>query len=172
MKKLIFFIVVLFSFTSFAQKSTSPNMAFGAQVGLAVPVGDLSDYANMGFGILGSYIYGLNQNFDLVASIGFISFSMKADGVSGHTFPFIAGGRYYFTNQPTRFYGLLNIGTYVTSVSDNFGDSVTSTDFGFSIGGGFKYPLNQKITLDGNAKYNHASDYGWIDFFIGIDYAL
>ncbi len=172
MKKLVLIAIILTSFSFSTTYSQQKNIVTGAQVGLAVPVGELSDYANTGFGFLGSYLYGLNPNIDLVTSIGFISFSMKDEGVSGHTLPIFAGGRYYFGKTTTKFYGLFNIGTYVTSVSNNSGDSYSSTDFGFALGGGIKLPIDKKLTFDGNAKYNYASDYSWIDFFLGLDINL
>ncbi|NOX18452.1 MAG: hypothetical protein GXO87_09270 [Chlorobi bacterium] len=181
MKKLfiLMFALVLLAGTTQAQKGA---MAVGVQAGLSLPMGSFSDAASLGFGGMGSFIYGINKSIDLVGSIGYITYTTDVDGWSWSTIPILAGARYYFGNGATRFYGLANIGIYASSstvtvdLGPYFGGSqsysASSSDFGFSFGGGVKLPIGKTMFFDANAKYNTAGGSGWVDIFAGVDFAL
>ena len=180
MKKLfvIIFAMILLVGTTQAQKG---KMEAGAQAGISLPMGSFSDAASMGYGVMGTFLYGFNKNIDLAGTIGYISYTTDVDGWSWSTVPILFGARYYFGEGTTKFYGLANLGIYIssTTITIDFGPyggvqsfSDSSSDFGFSFGGGVKLPISKTMYFDANAKYNTAGGNGWIDIYAGVDFAF
>jgi hypothetical protein len=174
MKKLLFTVLVLFLFIGVINAQEG-KMHAGGQVGISLPMGDFGDGANMGFGFLGNFFYGINANIDLTGSIGYISWGSDADGASFSNVPIVAGARYYFQKSQFTPYGVAEIGINNLSFSYEssfFGDySVTSTEIGLGLGGGFLYSLGN-MDLDVNAKINIISDANHLTLFAGLRFPI
>jgi len=169
MKKFGSVLIVLFFLATslFAQKG---KMQAGGQVGLSIPVGTLSDFANIGFALQGNFLYGIHPDIDLTGSLGYVSWGTDADNVSAHSVPLTFGARYYFQRGNFSPYGLAELGLHFGGVSVDipsfsvggisYGGGSTggsSTDFGLGLGGGFLYDLGN-FKLDVTAKFNIISD--------------
>lgn len=181
MKKFIPFIVLLifaFSTTSYSQ---SGKMAIGANLTIDFPMGDFGDVANTGFGGMGYFYYGLNNNIDLTGSIGYITFGSDNDNLDFSDVPFLVGARYYFKRAEFTPYASGELGLHFTSFEYEapsffgFGggtQSTSDTEFGASIGGGFLYMLNKNLDLDVNAKFHLVSDANQFTIQAGIRYGV
>lgn len=155
-------IVALLSVNSSAQ--THP-MRVGGQVGLGLPLGNLSDAYSAGFSINGLFIYNLQNQLDLTGNLGYMRLGSKVSGLdaSFSTVPLLAGIRYSFAGSSafTPYVGAeLGLFFSSTTVSYDFGffgtqtATASSTDFGFIPQAGFTYPLSPALTLDANLKFN------------------
>ena len=174
MKKAVLLLLVLLFFATSANAQQG-KMYVGGQVGISLPMGDFGDGANLGFGFLGNFYYGINQNIDLTGSVGYISWGTDADGASFSNVPIVVGGRYYFQRSNFTPYAVAELGINNRSFtldSGFFGDfSATSTDFGLGIGGGFLYSLGN-MDLDVNAKINIISDTNNLTVFGGLRFPI
>lgn len=174
MKKVVFVLLVIFLAIG-NLNAQEGKMHAGGQVGISLPMGDFGDAANMGFGFAGNFFYGVNNNIDATASIGYISWGSEADGASFSNVPILVGARYYFQRSQFTPYGVAELGINSLSFtyeSDFFGDySVTSTEFGLNFGGGFLYNLGN-MDLDVNAKINIISDANHLTLFAGLRFPL
>lgn len=175
MKKGIFFLLVLFLAVGNinAQKG---KMHAGGQVGISLPIGNFGDAANLGFGFLGNFLYGIAPQIDLTGSIGYFSWGSDVDQVSFSDVPLLFGGRYYFNRSEFTPYGLAQLGLHfrsyeVASVSTPFGSfgggSVSDTDFGLNLGGGFLYNVGN-LSIDVNGSFNIISDQNNISIMAGV----
>jgi len=151
-------------------------MHAGGQVGITLPLGDFGDAANLGFGLLGNFLYGLNTDIDLTGSIGYFSWGSDIDNVSYSDVPLLLGGRYYFNRGEFTPYGLAQLGIHfrsfdVASFSTQFGTfgggSVSDTEFGLSIGAGFLYDIGN-LKLDVNGGFNIVSNQNNISIMAGV----
>ncbi|MBI1932911.1 MAG: hypothetical protein HYS24_10285 [Ignavibacteriales bacterium] len=174
MKKTLLIVVIL-SFLTLTINAQEGKIHVGGQVGLSLPMGDFGDAANMGFGFLGNFYYGINQNIDLTASLGYIAWGTDADGASFSNIPIVVGGRYYF--QRSNFTPFLAAELGINNLSftydsEYFGEySATSSDFGLGIGGGFLYALGN-MDLDVSAKINIISDTNNLTVFAGLRFPI
>lgn len=188
MQKIIISLIVIVGITG-ATLAQNGKMGVGVQAGIGLPMGDFGDAVNTGFGATGTFFYGLQNNLILTGSIGFMSFSYDNETLFGSnasfsTVPVLFGGRYYFGSwqMQTKFYPSVELGIFFSSASVPTvtipgvgtigGGSVSSTDFGFSFGGGVKHPVSEKIDIDANIKYNIVSGDGWFTIMAGVDIAL
>ncbi|MBK7104687.1 MAG: hypothetical protein IPH62_05335 [Ignavibacteriae bacterium] len=174
MKKTVL-ILALLSFFVITINAQEGKMHVGGQVGISLPMGDFGDAANMGFGFLGNFYYGINQNIDLTGSVGYTSWGTDADGASFSNVPIVVGGRYYFQRSSLTPYATAELGVNNLSFtydSEFFGEySATSSDFGLGIGGGFLYALGN-MDLDVNAKINIISDSNNLTVFAGLRFPI
>jgi hypothetical protein len=174
MKKLSLLILSIL-FLSISINAQEGKMHVGAQVGLSVPMGNFGDAANLGFGVLGNFYYGINQNIDITGTVGYESWGSDVSGVSFSNVPILAGIRYYFQRSQLTPYGVAEIGinNFSASYSNSyFGSySATSTDFGLNLGGGFLYSLGN-MDLDVNAKINIISDSNNLTLFAGVRFPI
>jgi hypothetical protein len=174
MKKVLTVVAIIFLLIGTANAQQGKMFA-GGQVGISLPMGDFGDAANMGFGFLGNFYYGLNQNLDLTASVGYISWGSDADGASFSNVPILAGIRYYFQRSQFTPYGVAELGINNMSFtydSEYFGSySATSSDFGLNLGAGFLYNLGN-MDLDINAKINIISDTNNLTLFAGLRFPI
>jgi len=158
MKKmaLVFIALFLFVSTSSAQKGV---MKVEPSLVIAFP----HTGTNIGFGLNGTFFYGINEQIDLTGTIGYVTWSY--DGWDGNlsTVPVLFGGRYSFGDQggftP---YASAELGFHFMSYSypsyDYYSgasttESFSDTQFGLGLGGGAYYQIGN-ITLDGNLQYN------------------
>lgn len=176
MKKaiLVLFVLVFFAASANAQ---SGKMYVGGQVGISLPMGDFSDAYNMGFGFLGNFYYGINQNIELTGSLGYLHWGLDAEGADGgfSDVPLLAGARYYFQRSAFTPYALAELGLHFRSFSFEvpfFGTiDESDTEFGLGFGAGFLYDLGA-MQLDVNAKINIISDQNHITLLGGLRFPI
>lgn len=117
-------------------------MFIGADVLVALPVGDFSNGSSVGFGALGRYEYVLNAQLNLTGRLGFEYFVPKT--VNGFdykfwTIPILVGAK--FTVAPN-FYVAGEIGLFNSHFSATvpfLGEiSSSETDFGLTVGAGYR----------------------------------
>ena len=134
---------------------------------------------NTGFGVTGTFFYGLNENVDLIGTLGYVSFGFDGFDGSFSTVPLLFGGRYSFHMEGTITpYAAAELGFHFASTSVeipsySFGGttygggsaSASSTEFGFGFGGGAYFQVSESIIIDGNLQYNIISGDGSFNFF-------
>ena len=164
MKK-IFVIILLVAGIAFTSNAQTKNMAVGADFVLSIPIGGLSDVANVGFGGLGSFEYALMPQLVGIGQIGYISYGTKSDVASVHTIPIVVGAKYFFT-PGVGFYGISQLGLAIFSSSVDlptfsyFGytvggsTSTSSAEFSFAVGAGYEMPVSPQVNLDFSALFN------------------
>lgn len=194
MKQLISVILLAVLFTGFINAQS--KMAVGVQGGIAIPMGDFGDAADLGFGGQGNFAYKVSPNLQVTGSVGYLYWSYKTDGdfASGSfsSVPVLAGIRYTFPAKGFTPYVMAQLGVHFVSSSFEFevdpfdfltktsgSESVnatmetqefsdSSTEFGFGAGAGFLLPLGPKLDLDVNATFNSIATEGSATNYIGI----
>lgn len=158
---------LLFFGTISAQKGV---MKVEPSIVIAFPTGE---GINTGFGINGTFFYGINENVDLTGTLGYLSFGTEYGDGSFSSIPLLFGGRYKFDIEGNITpYGAVELGFHFTSISFDidygYGSqsySATSTEFGFGIGGGAYFPVGDNLLIDANLQYNTM---GEMDGYFGI----
>ena len=157
--KLVFtFLFVLAVAPAFSQ--------FSGGVDLGLPTGSLSDVSSIGFGVSLRYEKEIQDKLNWTASVGFASFSGKSYNFSGYSgnypsitvVPIVGGVKYYFQEANAGFYGGLDLGFFIGSVSVVYpfsGKSVSSSETKFGIAPGIGYRMDK---WDFSFRYNSASD--------------
>ncbi|MBE0539709.1 MAG: outer membrane beta-barrel protein [Ignavibacterium sp.] len=171
MKQLLSILLLAVLFTGFINAQS--KMAFGLQAGVAIPLGDFGDGYDLGFGGQGTFAYHINPMFDVTGSVGYLTWSGKADGVTFSSVPVLVGVRYYFGQDKFNPYVSGELGMhFITSEfkEENSEISISSSDsfFGFGAGAGFLYKMGPNLDLDVNAKFNSISSEGSARNYIGI----
>jgi len=157
--KILLISLVLIAGSTFAQKGV---MKIEPSVVIAFPP---MEGTNTGFGINGTFFYGINKNIDLTGTLGYITWSYSDIDASFSSIPFLFGGRYSFEVEGTITpYAAAELGLQFTSASFTIPDygfgygggttSVSSTEFGFGFGGGAYFQVSKSITIDGNLQFN------------------
>jgi opacity protein-like surface antigen len=162
----IFVTILLVAGIAFSSNAQTKNMAVGADFLISIPVGGLSDAANLGFGGLGSFEYAFMPQLVGIGQIGYITWGTKSSNVSIHAIPIVVGAKYFFT-PGVGFYGISQLGfaIYSSSVdipSVSFGGftygggsaSASSTEFSFAVGAGYELPVSPNVDLDFSALFN------------------
>ncbi len=160
MKKVILstiFLVSLFLLGNNAQA----QIAFGANAGIALPLGTFGDGSSMGIGGGLSGHYFINPKFSVGANISYTSFGykdvagVKIDGSTG-ILGFAPCVNYYFTEEGFRPYVGLDLGYYsVNSSVTVFGQSISASKgyLGLAPTVGFLYGFSDNLSLNVNVKY-------------------
>lgn len=174
MKKALIVLVALLCLAGI----TNAQGKFGVSVqgALSLPMGDFGDACKTGFGGLGTFTYTLNKNLDIVATAGYLTYDYK--NISGATFstiPILGGVRYYFAAKNFKPYVTGELGVYSSKAKMKtviwgvtFESESTSTDFGFTAGGGFLYQMGKNLDLDVTATFNSISTSGSSSSFINV----
>lgn len=158
MKKMVLVLVALVALgsLSFAQN----KMTIGGNAGLYFPMGDFGEAYGTGFGILPQFEYGLNENMNIIGSIGYVSWGGESytDPFTGlsvesslSNIPIAVGGKYYFGTGDMKPYGMANLSMNMMTFSVEIlgiSGSVSETYMGLVFGGGFEKTLNEKMSLD------------------------
>lgn len=186
MKKLFIITILLLTGITYSQS----KMSVGVGGGLQMPSGLFSEYYGTGFNFEGNFDYQLSSNFDLGASLGFMNHSFSVENANKRfkelfgsnapefnefdakfsAFQIKVSGKYYFTTEGFRPYGMLEFGmnflsrdTIKTStttsgspdkITVNSVETASESVTGLGIGLGFLLPLSPKINLDVAAKYS------------------
>lgn len=157
---------------------TNAQSKFGVTVqgALSLPMGDFGNACKTGFGGLGTFTYTLNNNLDLVATSGYLTYDYKnIDGATFSTIPVLGGVRYYFAGKEFKPYVTAEAGIFSSKAKMKtviWGVTVesesNSSDFGFVAGAGFLYKLGNKLNLDVTATFNTISTSGSSTSFVNI----
>ena len=138
----LFLIVLLISSTSvFAQKQ---GISIGGNVHF--PVGEWSDFADLGFGGSATYEHPIARNLSGVVYTGYTYFPGIVEGTSWTMVPLVAGVKAYINNkQDWYFAGLLgaNFITRKGSVNDE-----TYSEFAANGNFGYELKTSEKSALD------------------------
>lgn len=165
-------VILLFGAgVSFAQTYDEPNAGqifVGIQAGTAIPTGDLSNNAKLGWGGQGNFEYLASPNLSLMASVGYYLWGAKSDllGLADFTFstiPLMIGAKYLFMEGDLHPYIGADLGIHFmsTKISSNinlFGsnleESNTESKFGFAPMAGLRMHMPPNVDLDLNISYN------------------
>ena len=134
-----------------------------------------------GFGANGTFFYGINKNIDLTGTIGYVTWGSDFTDVSLSTIPVLLGGRYSFEmDGAITPYAAAELGMHFVSSSYPWFDwttgaqtteSVSSSEFGFGIGGGAYFNVGSLI-IDANVEYNTMGSSNYLAVRAGVIFAL
>lgn len=165
-------LVILFgpgvSFGQTYDQGYGSQLFVGIQAGTAIPTGDLSDNAKLGWGGQGNFEYLATPNLSLMATVGYYLWGAKNDllGLADFTFstiPVLIGAKYLFMQGDLRPYVGADLGIHFlkTKISSNiniFGsnleESNTESKFGFAPMAGLRMHMPPNVDLDLNISYN------------------
>jgi hypothetical protein len=144
MKNFIKFAAVALIVAAF---TTNVNAQFRASAGLDLGM-VTNEGAGLTYGLSVGAEFGLTDNLGVTATLGYSMVSMEEEDVSQTFMPYMAGVRYYFSDNEGGIYANAQVGmvTSKVTVDTPFGKfSGSSTDFSFAPGVG--YLLNEHIDL-------------------------
>ncbi|OGS56129.1 MAG: hypothetical protein A3J79_12290 [Elusimicrobia bacterium RIFOXYB2_FULL_62_6] len=170
MKKLVIAIIALLVIGAIGTTVFAGEMKKEGSVmlGYAMPGGDVGDIIDggiaFGFGFEG---YKINDMFSLGAEIIYTSGSGDYDPLglgAGYTYDYevstlglLPYAKYSkeidMGGNKADIYGLFGMGLYSCSI-DIAGASGSESEFGFNLGGGMMFPLNDKMKIGGDVRYH------------------
>lgn len=162
MKKIYSVLIVIFLFAGLINAQS--KIALGFNGGAGIPTGDFADGFDLGWGGNALFVYHISPNADFTGSAGYITWSGK-DSIDAtySSIPVLIGARYLFGKDKFHGYGSAELGAHFVTLDtpeyqiaegETLGGSKTDTYFGWGIGAGLLYNINEKIDLDFSAKYN------------------
>jgi hypothetical protein len=113
------------------------KMLLGADLAVALPVGDFGDGAGIGIGILPRFEYTLAPRLALTGRLGYI-YHLEKNSFKFSEIPVLVGAKYDLTDA---LYGAVELGLVHSMVSFNFlGADLSSSDdnLGATIGAGYR----------------------------------
>lgn len=147
MKKIITALVLSVAFTSIINAQEGfHKVGVGAEV--ALPMGNFGDGFSTGFGATGKVFYGISEEADITATVGYLHFGMKGNNyVSGHVgmVPIQFGYRHSFDGfyaEPQLGVMLLSSKVEIKGSNGLFGNTAgtaSETKFSIGIGGGYEH---------------------------------
>lgn len=180
MKQTFSFLVVFLFLSGFAFAQNA-----GVSIGgnLALPIGDWSDVADMGFGGTATYEHKFSPNLLGTITAGYLIWGGKED-VEGFSYdysaiPIMAGVKYFF-NPKQGLYAAGQLGLHMFTVDVEFDDpflsqfsgSESESEFSFAVGAGYEIPVGPKGAVDLNAMFNIISDLNYLGFRVAYKFAL
>lgn len=145
------------------------QMGVSIQAGAAIPTGDLSDRAKLGWGGQGNFEYMASPNLSLMASVGYYLWGAKSDllGLADFTFstiPVLVGAKYLFMPEGDLHpyvgadLGIHFMTTKITTtfslLGSNLEESSSQSKFGFAPMAGLRLHMPPNVDLDFNLSYN------------------
>jgi len=168
MKKILLLTICVFFISTAVQAVT-----FGANLELAMPMGDFGETAGIGFGGSAQAEYEVNEMIIATGSIGYLMWGGKDEWADldykWSCIPIKAGGKYLIGDSGL--YGIFELGMYMFSFSfdhpylGEFDD--TESEFGFAPGVGYQMPLGNN-KLDISLQYEIAGDFDFLGIDVGI----
>ena len=138
---LFFIVAICFSTSLFSQQQ---GISIGGNI--YFPVGEWSDYADLGFGGSATYEHPIGRNLLGILYTGYTNFNGVAEGVTWTMVPLVAGVKAYINNkQDWYFAGLMGV-NFITAKT-NFGDA-SSTEFAANGNFGYELRTSEKSALD------------------------
>jgi hypothetical protein len=150
-------VLFLFSVSVNAQGKDEKPFKIGGGAMIGLPVGDVSNFTSLAYGIDLMGEYTVAPSIALTLSLGYLDFAAKSgySGLKMGLVPLLAGAKYNFSDQLyASFQAGLSIGTASNSVSE------------FTIAPGVGYKISDKFDL--MLKYQSASKDGWDTSFLGV----
>jgi outer membrane protein with beta-barrel domain len=152
--------------------SFAADRSIGVSPELVVPVGDLADAAELGFGLSVRYQQKFNDKIDWGVNAGYLMFGEK--GISTTSIiPIEAVATYAVTKC---IYAGVNLGVALWSTEVDFlGTTVTGDDTKLSLSPmvGYLYKINDKMMLDVSARMNVLPTDGmYLGVRVGINYGM
>lgn len=174
MKKTIYILtaLLLIANLTFAQS----NIKLSAGFDYTVPMGDLGDLYQPGFGGNLGFSYKISESWEIGAKFGYVKwnadndyYSKKLSNLSGETvnieveipysiIPIMLDGYYYLARGNFQPYLTLSIGAHIAKIDAkaikyngqeyNIGESESKTVLGYKLGAGFNYLFSEKIGLN------------------------
>jgi opacity protein-like surface antigen len=161
MKRIIFFLIVFFSFTT-----VNAQFSLGGGLGYATEIDNLNIHVD------GNYAF--NEQWEVAGTFTYFLTGENDFGLDLNWYGFDVNAHFNFANYSGgKIYGLAGLNVIMVSwdAPDGFtGDSSTS-DTGINLGIGTRYSLSDSMSLFGEAKYTFAG----AEFFnlgVGILFAL
>lgn len=158
--------LMLVALGAMAAQAADVKSEFGLNAGVSLPTGDFSDGASTGFFGGGTYTYHVNEMFGVGGDVNYHKFGKKDVTVLATTVSSEASvvqygvhGKYFVklkTNEMP--YLKVGLGMYSLSVKGTVnGNSNTASDtkFGFNVGAGADWKLNDKTTWGVEALYHN-----------------
>lgn len=174
----IFLALILCTTFSFAQKS-----AISVGGNIAMPIGDWSDVADLGFGGTASYEHGFSPNLVGTATVGYLIWGGKED-IEGFSYdysaiPILAGIKYFFT-PGKGFYAAAQVGVHLFTVDVEIevpgffqtSGSSSESEFGGAAGLGYEIPVGPKGAVDISAMFNLISDLNYLGFRVAYQFGI
>ena len=133
----------------------SGDVRVGPKVGIALPMGDFGDFADLGFLFGGTGDFGINESLGISGDILYNPFSVDDGGsnldISFSVIHVTTNVRYSFPGESTlRPFALGGIGLYFGRTSTDgevggisFDGSNTDSDIGLQFGGGVELPVGE-----------------------------
>lgn len=171
MKKILILVISVFFVSTAVQAVT-----FGANLELAMPMGDFADWANMGFGGTVQAEYEVNEMIIATGSVGYLMWSGKDAwedmDYKWSCIPIKAGGKYLIGDSGL--YGIFELGMYMFTIKADYDSpwgsfkiDESESEFGFAPGIGYQMPLGNN-KLDISLQYEIAGDFDFLGIDVGI----
>lgn len=188
MKNLLFLLMLIIlpvchinAQQTYSYQEPSSNVGVALQAGLALPMGNFSDVAKLGFGGEGTFEYRVTPQLGLNVSLGYYSWGAKNDLAPGYDFkvadlPLMIGAKYLLLETDFHPYvgaalGMHFVNTKVT-IPNIAETSNNDTKFGFAPMAGLRWHMPPNVDLDLNVKYNIISDTNYLTIIAGAQVAL
>lgn len=175
MKRLFYTTICSILFLAFFNNESKAQIQFGLDVGPNIPFGDFSDFAETGPGAKLIFKYFVDDNFAVMANIGYHSFDSDL-GLDFQIIPVNVNVEYYFNLDKIKPYISVGPGFYSISIeNDNrFFDTseYQDTEFGVNLGGGIAYPIKDNIDLTGDFKLHFLDNTSFMTLNFGVLFGL
>lgn len=160
-------LCILFSLFFWVSQADA-QFKLGADIGAGIPIGNLSDFTETGFGFKLKGRYFVSDNLGLGLDIGQHSFDYQNIDATYRLVPVTLNVDYYFSGGPLRPMIGAGLGVYFESVkSDNIsvdGDN----EVGLNLGGGLAYEVGSNVDLTLEGKFNLIEDATFFALTFGI----
>ncbi len=161
---ILFTVILILSFSSFAQTKFALSVAGGVNFGMS----DFEVKYGNGYNGTATFLYSAVASTDLTFSIGYNKWNKEERSFT--SIPLMAGFRFYFPTLGLKFYLPGYLGLHITTsdaeeptavingeiIGGNV-ISLSSNNFGFGIGAGVLIPLAPEFSLDINTTFNSIS---------------
>lgn len=169
MKRILFTCFLAVFLILGASQEAYAQMGVSIQAGAAIPTGDLSDRAKLGWGGQGNFEYMAAPNLSLMATVGYYLWGAKSDllGLADFTFstiPVLVGAKYLFMPEGDLHpyvgadLGIHFMTTKITTsfsiLGSNLEESSSESKFGFAPMAGLRLHMPPNVDLDFNLSYN------------------
>lgn len=179
--KHVLFVLTLAIFAT-AAVAAPGRFSVGGSVGLQLPMGAFADSYGAGFGVHGSCVYNVCDDWEVTGQFGWNHWGIKntQNGVvSGGftTLPLLFGARYVLQQGTLHVYGGVETGLHFSSASASvnggaYGDlasSYSETNVGLTPLAGILVPISATLNFDGNLRYNIIFTSGSSTTYIGVN---
>ena len=140
-----------------AQSSRNP-FQIGASAGVAIPTGDLSNIANLGYNV--TLLAGYRPLYTPIAvrvEAAYNQFGLKNTSGNVNIPAFTGNLVYELPGVSFSPYVIGGAGLYRTNVDLTGGGTSGENRFGFNVGGGIKLPLSTSFETFVEARYSHVN---------------